>query len=51
MIYKDEKGQKYLALSDEDLENLDWNPKKLLEPRFEIANFRRAQFLLYRIPS
>ena len=31
MIYKDEKGQKYLALSDEDLENLDWDPKKLLE--------------------
>ena len=31
MIYKDEKGQKYIALSDEDLENLNWNPKKLLE--------------------
>ena len=31
MIYKDENGQRYLALSDEDLENLDWDPKQLLE--------------------
>ena len=31
MIYKDEKGQKYIALSDEDLESLEWDPKKLLE--------------------
>lgn len=31
MIYKDKKGQRYIALSDEDLEILEWNPKKLLE--------------------
>jgi len=31
MIYKDEKGQKYIALSDEDLESLEWDPKQLLE--------------------
>ena len=31
MIYKDNKGQKYLALSDEDLESLDWDPKELLQ--------------------
>ena len=31
MIYKDEKEQKYIALSDEDLESLEWDPKKLLE--------------------
>ena len=31
MIYKDENGQRYLALSDEDLDNLDWNPKELLQ--------------------
>ena len=31
MIYKDENGQRYLALSDEDLENLKWDPKQLLE--------------------
>jgi len=31
MIYKDEKGQKYIALSDEDLKNLNWDSKKLLE--------------------
>lgn len=31
MIYKDKRGQRYIALSDEDLEILEWNPKKLLE--------------------
>ena len=31
MIYKDEKGRRYIALSDEQKEDLDWNPEKLLE--------------------
>ncbi len=31
MIYKDENGKRFLALSDEDLADLGWNPKQLLE--------------------
>lgn len=31
MIYKDEQGQRYIALSDEQKEDLGWDPKELLE--------------------